>query len=617
MTAKINSFAASGTNLYAGTDNGIYLSTDKGASWTGLTNTSTNEIVVKSNGTNGINIFATLSDTAVYLSADSCKTWTRVFHGGYIIVNHLVTASFVTALSIKDSSVFMGMYNGPYNYFYRSTNNGATWDSLDIKEPSNLNGFGLPGLAVIDSSILASDGINLYRSTDNGASWATIPNGFPKNSFGNPTVYSFAVEGNSLFACTVVGIFSSTDKGTSWTLMNKGLNVSAANPLTVYGENIFFAGSNGYYLFRSTDNGSTWSTLNDSIYYQYSCIAVNGSNILVGTDGPREQAGISPSLLSSNNGTSWIVNINSYAANYAHCYGINNAFYFMGVAYGGIGVLRCPIDSSTWSDVSNSQMGPVYCIAVNDSNIYAATRGQGISYSSDNGSQWTSISNGFDESACVTTIVVNGSTLFAGTSTDISQGILSGKGIFRSTDNGEIWALANNGLTANNINDIAIHDQKVFVGTDSNGIFLSTDNGASWHSLNDGLPNMNIASLAVNDTFVYAGITGGLWRMPISEAITSVSHTHQDLPLHFSLGQNYPNPFNPTTTISFALPSRSLVTLKVFDLLGREVATIVSGEMSAGNYSKQWNASKFASGVYFYRLEAGSYTETKKLLLLK
>lgn len=101
-------------------------------------------------------------------------------------------------------------------------------------------------------------------------------------------------------------------------------------------------------------------------------------------------------------------------------------------------------------------------------------------------------------------------------------------------------------------------------------------------------------------------------------AVTSVDARESDLiTSKFSLCHNYPNPFNPATTISFTLPSRSFVSLKVFDGLGREVATIVSGEMSAGSYSKQWDASGLPSGVYFYRLQAGSFTETKKLILLR
>jgi hypothetical protein len=92
------------------------------------------------------------------------------------------------------------------------------------------------------------------------------------------------------------------------------------------------------------------------------------------------------------------------------------------------------------------------------------------------------------------------------------------------------------------------------------------------------------------------------------------------------LNQNYPNPFwsgatsrsagNPATTISFSLPSKSFVSLKVFDALGREVSTLLYEELSSGSYSEQWNAVGLPSGVYFYRLQAGSFTETKKLVLL-
>lgn len=87
--------------------------------------------------------------------------------------------------------------------------------------------------------------------------------------------------------------------------------------------------------------------------------------------------------------------------------------------------------------------------------------------------------------------------------------------------------------------------------------------------------------------------------------------------LQFYLYQNYPNPFNPSTSISFSLPTRSFVSLKVFDLIGREVATLVNDEKSAGTYNVKLDASKLPSGVYFYRLQAGKYSETKKLVLLR
>lgn len=151
------------------------------------------------------------------------------------------------------------------------------------------------------------------------------------------------------------------------------------------------------------------------------------------------------------------------------------------------------------------------------------------------------------------------------------------------------------------------------------GVFVSSNEGADWLNITHNLPSpLILRSLAIGpngNLYVGTGLRG-IWKS--SQGVTSVtSEGISGYPKQFALLQNYPNPFNPATTISFTLPSRSFVSLKVFDGLGREVATIVSGEMSAGSYSKQWDASGLPSGVYFYRLQAGSFTETKKLILLR
>jgi hypothetical protein len=85
----------------------------------------------------------------------------------------------------------------------------------------------------------------------------------------------------------------------------------------------------------------------------------------------------------------------------------------------------------------------------------------------------------------------------------------------------------------------------------------------------------------------------------------------------FSLEQNYPNPFNPKTSFEFRVPSSEFVSLKIFDVLGREVAVLVSEEKSAGEYRVTWDASGFSSGVYLYRLQAGNFVETKRMMLLR
>ncbi len=88
-------------------------------------------------------------------------------------------------------------------------------------------------------------------------------------------------------------------------------------------------------------------------------------------------------------------------------------------------------------------------------------------------------------------------------------------------------------------------------------------------------------------------------------------------PKSFALNQNYPNPFNPTTTISYDVPQQSNVKIAVYDIMGRELATLVNETKDVGSYQTVWNANKIASGVYFYRISAGAYTSVKKLVLLK
>jgi len=80
---------------------------------------------------------------------------------------------------------------------------------------------------------------------------------------------------------------------------------------------------------------------------------------------------------------------------------------------------------------------------------------------------------------------------------------------------------------------------------------------------------------------------------------------------------NYPNPFNPTTTISYSLPRNGFVQLNVHDLLGREVASLVNEEQAMGNYKVEFNASSLTSGIYFYRLQSGSFVESRKMVLLR
>jgi hypothetical protein len=195
--------------------------------------------------------------------------------------------------------------------------------------------------------------------------------------------------------------------------------------------------------------------------------------------------------------------------------------------------------------------------------------------------------------------------LFAGTST----------GVYRSTNNGTNWFTASNGLPTANVYAFATSGINLFAATD-NGVYSSLNNGSSWVSVSAGLLTPRILSLVATATHAIAGSQGGgVWRRPVNEVILDVKET--GVPLAFALEQNYPNPFNPATRIPFSVRGSGFVSLKVYDILGREVRTIVNENLQSGSYEVTFNAEGLASGVYFYRLQAGNYAETRRMMLAK
>ena len=113
-------------------------------------------------------------------------------------------------------------------------------------------------------------------------------------------------------------------------------------------------------------------------------------------------------------------------------------------------------------------------------------------------------------------------------------------------------------------------------------------------------------------------IRSGFWYMGEAPVVTSVEETGSvELPLGFTLQQNFPNPFNPTTQIRYGIPQASEVQLTVYNMLGQRVATLVDGKQSAGWHTASFDASGLSSGAYIYRIQAGEFTSTKKLTLIK
>ncbi len=192
----------------------------------------------------------------------------------------------------------------------------------------------------------------------------------------------------------------------------------------------------------------------------------------------------------------------------------------------------------------------------------------------------------------------------------------TGAGIFKSIDRGDTWVNALDG----EFNAVEVYKDApdiVFAGGIGGRLYRSTDSGSSWSLYNDTFTTLwinGIYQIPSSDTLIVAA-TDGVFK--VYDSFVLNVEDSPDAPTRFHLYQNYPNPFNPVTTIRFEIGDVGYVSLKVYDLLGREVATIVSEDLKPGRYTKQWDASGFASGVYFYRLEAGSFVETRRLVLVR
>jgi hypothetical protein len=254
-------------------------------------------------------------------------------------------------------------------------------------------------------------------------------------------------------------------------------------------------------------------------------------------------------------------------------------------------------------------------LIVNDKLFAGAS--SGLYYTTNNGNNWFSSIPGFQTWALIKT----SSKIFAGGSL----------GIYYSTNNGSNWNLSQ--INNTGILSLFSTGQIVFAGAFSNGIYVSTDNGSNWIQKNEGLPNSpSVNSITVYNNIVFISTTNqGVWKRNLSEMISGIFSIGNLIPEKFMLHQNYPNPFNAVTKIRFDVSGHppyplylsrqaskgEVVTLKVFDIIGREIQTLVNEQLQPGMYEVMFDGSGLASGIYFYQLRSGEFVETKKLVLLK
>ena len=381
------------------------------------------------------------------------------------------------------------------------------------------------------------------------------------------------------------GIFVSTDDSENWSSSNKGLQDKIIHTVLIVGNTIFAGTETGVSV--STDNGENWRSIDSGL----SGLGVWSLEVSTGTAGDTTIfAGSWSGVYSSTDrGEQWNVT------------GLSNT------------------------------TAPVHSILVFDRyrDLYAVTLSEGVFLSLDNGLTWSNFdikpTGTADEypmplfAPIYSISVVPSDYVIAGS---IGGLYFGGDTLFEpDTSFAKLTKQAEPILCFANRNDTlftALHGYLYGLSEAWGyiGPFL-VPMGYNADRLNiPYLGNWAVYSLALNNAYIFAGTEDGIWRLSYPGAITRVKSS-QAVPAGFVLEQNYPNPFNPTTIISYRLATNTLVALKVYDMLGREIKTLVNERQAAGAHSVTFDAGTLASGVYFYRIQAGIFTQTKELVLSK
>ncbi|MDP2207869.1 MAG: T9SS type A sorting domain-containing protein [Bacteroidota bacterium] len=612
----------SGSDIMAGTLGGIFLSTNHGDSWVPMNNGLTS-LRVRAITSFANFLFVGTEWGGVFRSENNAVSWTHLNKG--------LTSTDIYALITRGAFIFAGTRKG----LFRSSDYGESWslsnnvsdtsmvfklatDGTNIFVLTNKNIFRSPndgtnlytmneGLDVTDVQTIHVHNNKLYAGCRNNGiflfdsatdSWKQL-----KDSFIPHHISALGSNGDTLFATTFLGdVFFTPDEGEKWVGAFTNLRTTGVFQLKFNGTILFVGTGRGF--ARSTNEGLSWTFQNSGITNRnIYTITLNDTDVFIGTLG----GGI---FRSSDLGSNWQEIGDGLTDSYILSIAVMGNMIFVGSI--GKGIWRSLDYGKSWSPANTGLRDSIVrFVAVSDSVLIAATSRNGIYRSLDSGTTWNTVNNGLNDTT-VNAMSIFGKTLFIATRNG---------GIFRSTDNGDNWNQL--GFVDTIIYAYDAKDNIVMAIGMSNKVFLSTDGGDSWSDVSLGLSALISQTILIANNNVFVAGGDGIWQRSLSEMIVSIKENVNYFSKTPTLLQNFPNPFNSFTQIQYTIPqsglkdSETFVSLKIFNLLGQEIATLVNEKQKPGCKSVAWHANNIASGIYFYRIVTGTFTETKKLLLLK
>ena len=362
-------------------------------------------------------------------------------------------------------------------------------------------------------------------------------------------------------------------------------------------------------FLRTTNAGMNWqvtqfpnysadaiSFLNDNTGYM-SCWYPGYSNIFKTTNG----------------GITWVRKDSSILSNFI----VKFYDYNTGMIAAKYGYSRKTTDGGErWTNLTKTfWREPQSLCCLNENTWLVADGGTDLYKTTDGGNSWAKIS--FPDMPLKSLYFINSTTGYSAASTNYP---FMGK-FYKTTNSGNNWTLICSIASLYVTSNLTFVNENTgyICGTGVAGEVLRTTNGGYNWSMQSPRTTYSFfhAVYFINAWTGFVGDADGIIYKTTNGGSVFVNNISTEIPKAYSLSQNYPNPFNPATTIKFAIPKSSLVKITVYNLLGKEIETVVNEYLQAGTYQTQWDATKYSSGMYFYRITAGNFTNSKKMLLIK
>ncbi len=607
---------------------GIYISTDDGINWTQQADTTIGFFSMGA-APNGYLYGSKASYQGIWKSTNNGIHWIRVYQPAsqypWIFVDHqgyiFAAADYGLIRSTDGGNTWQqsgygqihvpspgyaedlngNLYLGNYNGIFKSTNSGTNWVLL-----RNFQSIVWSITCTPNGDVYCGNGEGaIFKSTDSGNNWIELFHSQIQGSAAQVFAMVSTADSKIYAGLNYLGIVRSTDNGVNWDRFNSGILNGFISCLKVTSGNNVYAGTYNDGLHRSTDGGNSWVLSALPNKYIFSMGYSSQGYFFVSTTS--QQGGM---LRSTDEGINWEKINSGFNANLANVIETKSpAFVFAGTQSG---FYMSSNNGDNWSLTGLTNRNVNEIIVLSNGNLLAGA--DGLYRSTNNGMNWVKLdSSAFPQSALIS--IAKSPTGFI---------LASSEHLYRSNDNGNSWILVND----LSFSTLVINSNGNAVGgrNNQNGIFLSTSGGYNWSTLNSGIPDNFYTGLLDIDSsgYIYYSTWGSSVYRTDNNILKTV-YSEGNIPELFSLNQNYPNPFNPTTKIRFEIPlSKGVsasggrgVSLVIYDMLGREVAILVNEELNPGTYEVGWDASNFPSGVYFYRLNTGAFSETKRMVLLK